>query len=285
MSKITLIIMAVMLIFLTSCHSDYLHLNYTAHHGAVYNQADSSKIAFVASKSAYRQAEGISRFPDGGIPDYLVQDVSLYVLDTKTKTLDKLIDFNDLVDLIGLSATRWKSEIVFKDTMIYYKILPVSDWNLIANWKKNAKDSINIYALKNKFSKCYSISINRKTITVIDSTSFYSLNQKNKEIQQNSLTELNKNLSNIPLADWNLIIQEIYQKSDEEYIEETIYLKNDSKTSRRAVIEQIISKIDKQEIKTLLNKMEEYKNSLEGLEKTEYEIYSKETYKSIQELL
>ncbi|MCK5371281.1 MAG: hypothetical protein KAQ62_22125, partial [Cyclobacteriaceae bacterium] len=69
------------------------------------------------------------------------------------------------------------------------------------------------------------------------------------------------------------------------YIEETIYLKSDGQTTRRAVIEQIISRLDKQEIKTLLNEMNDYANGLEGLEKTEYEYYSKETYDGIQELL
>ena len=95
---------------------------------------------------------------------------------------------------------------------------------------------------------------------------------------------LNIKLDDVPLSYLGLVIQDIYPKTDKQYVRETIYLDIPA-TTRRAVVEQIISKMDKQEIKAILNKMDEYKISLEGLEKTEYEIYSKETYESIQELL
>ncbi|NMB52909.1 MAG: hypothetical protein GX999_11315, partial [Bacteroidales bacterium] len=78
---------------------------------------------------------------------------------------------------------------------------------------------------------------------------------------------------------------EIYPKSDREYIEETIYLRNPSSQTRRAVIEQIIAKLSKAEIELLLEKMDAYKNRLEGLKKTEYEFYSKDTYEQIKALL
>ena len=87
------------------------------------------------------------------------------------------------------------------------------------------------------------------------------------------------------MADWGLMVKDIYPKPDNEYIEETIYLRNGSSVTRRAVVEQIIAKMSKQEIKELLKNMDEYKNSLEGLKRTEYEIYSKDTYEKIQELL
>jgi hypothetical protein len=82
-----------------------------------------------------------------------------------------------------------------------------------------------------------------------------------------------------------LQIMNIYPKSQEKYIEETIYLKNESALSRRAVVEQFVSKLSKHEIKLLLKKMDIYKNSLDGYEKIKYEEYSKETYKQIQALL
>jgi hypothetical protein len=260
-------------------------MNYTVHHGAVYNCTDSEQIAFIASKLAYRQAEGISRLPDGGSPDYLVNEVGLYFLNDETKQINKLCDFNDLVGLIGPSRSNWKSEIVFKDSVIYYQIQPVSDWGLIAKWKKESQDLARISELKKKYSKCYALNVFTKKTFLVDTTYFYSLCKGDKDSYKISLTALNKKLQEIPLADWGLIVQEVYPKSDEEYIEETIYLKNGSKTTRRAVIEQIISKMNKEEINTLLNKMDTFKNKLEGLEKTEYEIYSEDTYQRIQDLL
>ena len=119
----------------------------------------------------------------------------------------------------------------------------------------------------------------------IDTSVFISYYQKHKEANKVDFTFLSNKLSEIPLAEWGLVVKDIYPKSDEDYIEETIYLYNSSPTTRRAVVEQIITKLPKEKIKNLLKKMDEYKNSLEGLEKTEYEVYSKDTYDWIKELL
>lgn len=78
---------------------------------------------------------------------------------------------------------------------------------------------------------------------------------------------------------------EIYPKSKKDYIHETIYLKNTSFTTRRAVIEQIISNLDPTEIRNILDEMEEYQNRLDGIEMTEYQMYSKDTRELLENLL
>ena len=143
---------------------------------------------------------------------------------------------------------------------------------------EEAKDPL---LVKKKYEKCYSININTNEVSMVDTVMFNTLYRKYYKKKDVDLSGLKK----IPLAQFGLLIQDIYPKPDKKYIEETIYLKNKSKISKRAVVEQIISKLDKIEIKALLKKMDDYRNSLEGLEKKEYEIYSEETYKRIQALL
>jgi len=274
----------IIVLSLASCYSDYVHLDYIVHHHPVWND-EHNKIAFFCSKHAYRKATGISAFPDGGIPEYLLKSVGLYVFNTKTKKLAKAVDFTDLTELLGTSRSKWKKKLVFNNSNIYYSIVPLMGWDRYINLARTEEDSLKVLSLKKKYTKAYFFNINEKQVMEIDTQQFISLYQKQTQTSIANLTELNKKLDGVPLSYWGLVIQDIYPKSDKKYIEETIYRQNTSVAARRAVIEQIISKMDKQEIKALLNEMDEYKNSLKGSEKTEYEFYSKETYKIIQELL
>ncbi|HOF16237.1 MAG TPA: hypothetical protein PLF32_06225 [Bacteroidales bacterium] len=261
-------ILAVSMFFsFTSCYSDYLTIDYEVHWGAVWNH-NHTKAAFVASKRAYRPAKGIAAFPDGGTPRYLVEDVGLYVFDYENKSLEELITFNDLANYIGTYRSRWSVTLALSDSMVYYLLSPVSvDWEA---------------SLKEKYEQPRAFNIYTKTDATVDSTVFDNLLIKSEKCD---LTSLNKELAKIPLADWGLKPQEIYPKSDKKYIKETIYLLNPSSKTRRAVVEQIIAKQSKAEIELLLKKMDDYKNSLEGSEKTIYELKSKDTYEQIKALL
>ncbi|MEJ2544254.1 MAG: hypothetical protein P8Y99_09320 [Calditrichaceae bacterium] len=266
---------------MSSCYSDYLTIRYEVHWNARWD-TDSSKITFVASKLAYREAKGVAKFPDGGIPDYLLQDVSLYVFDPQDLKLTNIVNFNDLTRWIGPNRSNWDVNILFVDSLIYYKITPVSDWDFILKRARTAADSSTIYSLQDKYAKSYAINLETKEIKHVDTSYIPTFSEDANDIK---LSQLNDLLSVIPLKEWGLMVQNIYPKPDDEYIEDTIYLYNNSKTTRFAVIEQIISKLKKKEIRDLLNKMDEHRNSLEGLEKSEYEIYSKETYEKIKSLL
>jgi hypothetical protein len=269
------------ILLMSSCYSDYLTIRYEVHWNAKWD-TDSSKITFVASKLAYREAKGIAKFPDGGIPDYLLQDVSLYVFDPQDLKLTNIVNFNDLTRWIGPNRSNWDVNLLFVDSLIYYKIIPVSDWDFILKRARTAEDSSTIYSLQDKYAKSYAINLETKEIKHVDTSYIPTFSEDANDIK---LSQLNDLLSVIPLKEWGLMVQNIYPKPDDEYIEDTIYLYNNSETTRFAVIEQIISKLKKEEIRDLLNKMDEHRNSLEGLEKSEYEIYSKETYEKIKSLL
>jgi len=269
------------LLLLTSCYSEYLHLNYSLHHGACRNN-EGTRVAFIVSKCAYRPAKGIARFPDGGTPDYLLEETTLYIFDREKKEVRKLVDFNGLSEFLGCHRSSWKSKLTYTDSLIYFTVSPVMDWKWHMKEADTHKDSQRVYSLKEKYSRPFVFNEKERIITHTDSSSFFSAHQKDHEVD---FTKFNNQLKEVPLSELDLVVKDIYPKSDKDYIKETVFLRNTSSLSRRAVIEQIISKQSKQKIKGLLREMEEHKNSLEGLEKTEYEIHSEDVYKKIKALL
>lgn len=269
------------LLLLTACHSDYLYLDYKVIYGCYSDETD-TELAFAINTSAYRKAKGIARVPDGGTPRYLYHSIGLFILNTDDHRLTKMVSFNDLIYKNFNLPNAIQTKITVVDTFIYYQITPLTDWDIYLKWCKNSNDSAHIISLKEKYQKQYKVRRYDKKIFGVDSIEFNAVFNKKDPY---SLTKLHKLLDDIPLEKLGLKLDCIYPNTEEEYIEETIYLKNESALTRRAVVEQIISKLSKDEIKALLKKMDAYKNSLDGYEKTSYEQYSKETYKQIQALL
>lgn len=282
--RILIISLTSLSLLLSSCHSEYVCLNYETHPGAQWNNQH-NQIVFFVSRQAFRNAKGIARFPDGGHPDYLLEEVGLYLYNTDCKQLLLLQNLGEVCKIIGSYPSNWKSELKFQDSLIYYHITPLSGWNRYLKMAKNADDSLTIETLRQKYSSSFSVNPATKQVQKSDSASDMDFHEYNSEDHKIGLTDLNGIISVIPMEEWDLKIKDIYNKTDEEYIKETIFLYNSCPLSRRAVIEQIIAKLSSQEIEQLLREMDNYKNSLEGLEKTEYEIYSEDTYNQIRELL
>ena len=281
-TKSGFIILAVIL--LSGCYSEYLSIDYTVHHGAVWN-SDKSCITFVASKVAYRNAKGITRFPDGGIPQYLLEDMGLYIFNVKDSSLAELVNFNDLVSWQSTSRSLWSVDLIFNDSVIYYQITPVTDWNWFITKARSEDRLKQIKSLKQKYNKPYMYNLNTGSVQEEDTLLFREKYQENNANHKADLSHLNKILKKAPLSEWGLNVTDIYPKNDKEYIKETIYNYNKSVETKRAVIEQIIAKKNKQEIEKLLERMDNYRNTLEGLERKEYDIFSADVYKQIEDLL
>lgn len=279
-----ILILAGLILLFTSCYSKYVFIDYEIHHGAVMDETHNSAV-FVASRRAWLSPKGVAKLPDGGIPDYLLQDVGLYVFNFSNRQLRQLTAFDDLTEVLGSYRSKWDVKLAFIDSAVSYLISPANDWSLHMEYAGNHADSLLVSYLKEKYSIPYLFNIKNNAISEIDTSFFQELHKKTAEDNLISLTDLNKHLSEVPLSDWGFIIQEIYPKPAKDYIEETIYLRNNSQMTRRAVIEQIIAKMNKSEIEDLLKKMDEYKNNLEGLKRSEYEIYSKDTYEKIRGML
>lgn len=275
-------ILAGLTLLMTSCYSDYLCLSYDVYHGARWNSRY-TQVVFVASTKAYRRAKGITAFPDGGIPETLVDEAGLYIFDTASLQLSRLVSFTDLA---ALMRNRWMADIAFTDSALHYRIDPASDWELYLGWADTKEDSAQIYRLREKYSKPYVIALPGGHVSETDTSVFLAAYGHNRDNEKAGPTPLNKILPEIPVSCWGLELREIYPKSEREYIEDLIFVaKEGSVLTKRAIIEQIISPMSEQGIREILDRMNEYKNSLGGVEKMEYELYSKETYARIRDLL
>lgn len=276
------IMIAGLSLFLTGCYSDGLFLNYDIYPGARWNN-DHTHVVFVASRQAFRKAKGLSAFPDGGRPKYLVNDVALYLFDPGQKKLTRLVDFNDLA---GVMRNRWRADLSFNDSLIYYRIVPHTDWEFYSKNVDSQTETSHIEALKNKYSRIYAVNPITKILLESDAVTFTKAYEEVKANDTADLTELNKKVSHIPVIQWGLRLQDIYPKSDTHYIDTVIYgSKGGSSLTKRAIIEQIVSQKSVKEIREIIQRMDNYKNRLEGLKKTEYELYSKEAYALMLELL
>ena len=276
------ITLAGLLLLITSCYSEYVTLKYSIHHYPYLNE-NGKKIAFIVSKCAYKPARGIASFPDGGIPEYLLEETSLFVLNTKNNHLKKIKDFNDLSNILGCYRSSWKTSLAYKDSLIYCSVSPVSGWSQYLKAAQTAEDSQKIKNVKERYAKPVVFHEKTKKSCYVDSSIFQSVYQKEKETD---FARVSDPLSEeIPLSEIGLVIQDIYPKSDKDYIKETIFLENSSPVTRRAVIEQIITKLNKKQIRGLLREIEEYENSLEGYEKTKYERNIEDVYRRIKDLL
>jgi len=268
-------------LLLTACHSDYIQLDFRIYNGCYFDQ-DETEIAFLLKTAAFKEASGLSRFPDGGRVKFLRRELALYTYDTRSGRLDYVASFNDLVSDNFNIENSIKTRVTSSDSAIYLKITPTTAWGSYLEWCRSSTDSLYINTLKEKYERGYRIDRRGGNLVGLD---IKELEKAFAGKESYSLTKLNQLIDSLPLSELGLNIIEIYPKTKQEYINETIYLKNPSPLSRRAVVEQIISKLEKKDIEALLDKMDEYKDSLEGYRKTSYEIHSKDTYELIKELL
>lgn len=277
----TRILIVSMAFLFTSCYSELLMMDYKVNSGAVWNN-EHTKVAFVASREAYRHAKGIAAFPDGGQSKYLLEDVGVYVFDCENKSLEQLFTFSDLYRELGMYSIGWDLKLVLTDTTVCYLLFPARGWDQKIESAFSPQNSQYLKSLKEKYEQPYAFHIYNKTVTTIDSTTFNNLLIKSEGCD---ISWLRQQLSEIPLADWGLKLQEIYPRSDRQYILETIHLYNISSKTRRAVIEQIIATKSKAEIESILQEMDDYRKNLEEPWKTLHEIKSKDIYDQIRAFL
>jgi len=272
---------AFLLFAMVSCHSEYVSLDYKIFPDAYCNK-DSSLVAFMATKKAFLKPKGIARFPDGGQSKEIYRKTDLYVFNFKNNKCLNVLHLDDLDLTNGKIPASPKTEISFTDSILFFRIKPATSWEYLMKFARSESDSANIQTLRSIYSKPFVWNFYHQEVWQIDSAEFNSYCSTHNRI---SLTGAYNFVREIPLQDIGLTIMDIFPKSEKDYIEETIYLKNDSKISRKAVVEQIIAKLNKEEIRAILLKMDNHLNSLEGYEKSTYQLYSKDTYEQIQALL
>ena len=98
-----------------------------------------------------------------------------------------------------------------------------------------------------------------------------------------SITNIKELTADISYKEWGFNLNEYWQRSHKEYINDIIRL-NGNLNYRRAIIEEIGQNLNNKKIEKIINRMDSYKNSLDGYEKTKYEFISKETIELLNDL-
>ncbi|UCG28373.1 MAG: hypothetical protein JSV24_03155 [Bacteroidales bacterium] len=99
-----------------------------------------------------------------------------------------------------------------------------------------------------------------------------------------SQTEIKKLTEGITFQEWGLDLATVWPRKRKEYIGDIISL-NGNLNYRKAILEKTGSDMDILAIENIIDQMKEYQNSLEGLERMNYEIFSEETVDLLEKLL
>jgi len=270
---ISIIVTVSLSLLMSSCYTEYISLDYKIKHGAMWNN-DHTQIVFFVSKKAYKAPKGIARFPDGGISKTIYSEVGLYVFDPDNKNLYKALTFDSFP-----SSKRVK--IAHTDYLVYYHF--IIDWEYRLQFAKTGADSQRVYRLREEYAKPFVFNTKTREISNVDTSTFSKVYQKNNKVDYMTL---HHQISEVPLSELGLIIKEIYPKPDKDYINDFIYSsKGGSRLTKRAIAEQIISKLSKEEIRDILKRIDDHKNSLNGFERKSFEINSEDKYELLKKLL
>ncbi len=273
-----ILLVTCLLLFLTSCYSDYLTLNFKIHHSATWND-DQTRVALFITTKAFRAPKGIARFPDGGISKTEFVATSLYIFNPETKAIYK----TDPLESFPVFNYLWDIKMAFSDSLVYYSITPTTSWEERLQNAETKDDSLRIYDLKNKYADPFVFDQRTGEFSTVDSTSFSKVYSEDKRA---ALQALYDQMRELPPSDLGLVLQEIFPKPDKEYINDFIYPSpGGSSLTRRAIAEQIIAPLGEGEIRDILKRIEDYKNGLDDFEKQQYEFYSKDRIELLKKLL
>jgi len=273
--KSGILLVTSLLLFLSSCYSEYLTLNFKIHHSATWND-DQSRVALFITTKAFRAPEGIARFPDGGISKTEFVATSLYIFNPETKAIYK-------TDPLKNFPVRWNIRMAFSDSLVYYSVTPTTAWEDRLQNAETKDDSLRINELKNKYARPFVFDEKTGEISTVDSSTFSKVYSEDKRAGLQSLYDQMKKL---PLSDLGFVLQEIYPKPDKEYINDFIYPSaGGSSMTSRAIAEQIIAPLGEGEIRDILRRIDDYRNSLDDFAKQQYEFFSKERMELLEKLL
>ena len=102
-----------------------------------------------------------------------------------------------------------------------------------------------------------------------------------RKIKQGEIKELTESIS---YREWGLDIAQIWPSKRKEYVRDIVRM-NGNLNYRTAIIETLGKDLDVREIEKILGEMRNYQNTLEGVEKMNYEIFSEETKDLLEKLL
>lgn len=260
----------------TSCYSDYVFLHISPRHEATY-AVDSQYLYFVAAVQAYKKPKGLSAWPDGGTPRYLLNQESLYCLDVAENTLIKLAGFDDVTSVL---YGRWSLSIAVFEETVYYQVTPTTDWEYYLNWAKSSRDSFRVMSLKEKYHGVLGVSFSDSARLKLDTfpvgADYFAISPKDLQVILDSLK----------VVQWGINLKQLSPKRDNAYVHDLItQTKGGSPLTRRAIVEQIVAPMSRKEKRDILEAFELYKSELPVAEQKLYEMQTREAYEIIKSML
>ena len=261
-NKIIFLITGVIsLSFLSSCRSPYLCMSTDYSYKYAWKK-DNSAFAFTAINRLYRMPEGIAKFPDGGKSKTVYFDAALYYFDIRNEKLNRIADFKDFFILYPKKQDYQNLKLAFDDFRIYYKFPDANDFDIQSAKKyvHGKDDSVKLAEAVKNTSKIFVYQANTKeTIKINALPENVSWADKNNIVY---LKDLRKNcLKNITCADWGIVLKSVYPQSDKKYKNYIIYKKG-NELSRNAVLKQVVSHFDENQISKMMDRMTKYKAKL-----------------------
>lgn len=107
-------------VLLQSCYQEVP--NISEDFGAGIHNQDSTEITFIKGFKAYFPPEGVTRFPDGGQPNMLLEKVYLYNYHLSSHQLKVIAELGHLKGF----PSRWKNRIQRRNHWVVYSLTPVS---------------------------------------------------------------------------------------------------------------------------------------------------------------
>ena len=259
---------------LASCYSEYPKFSINVLRDNRLSK-DSSYVSFILFSSAKKSAEGLYAFPDGGQPEILYKNASLFSFDLNKDELSKIHDFGNIL----YSSGRWKSEISYRDSLLILTIAPISGWQ----WELDNNSNKNFPSLEARMNRIFVFHRLGRSIQLSD-TAGVLFRHENDGGKKRKFISLKKRLASIPVLKWGLDVRKIDKRRESQYIGAVIEL-NGNELYRMAIMEQIIENKDCDDIRSVLDEMQKRKNKLTRYEKTSYEIYSKEEIEKLRAIL
>lgn len=100
-------------------------------------------------------------------------------------------------------------------------------------------------------------------------------------VEQGEIKEFTKSVS---FRDWGLDLTKIWPRKQKEYIRDIIRLQGNL-NYRKAILEEIGNDLEADDIEKILDQMTDYQESLDGVDKMNYEIFSEETEDMLKKIL
>ncbi len=281
----SLTILTLSVLSLTSCLTNSITMSYDTLHPAVWNE-EQSEVLFLARSSTFRHRKTyLVSNPKGARGRTIMEDFGLYHLDISSNEVNR-VELLEEVEGFRFRGILWDFQALFKDSLIYYRVNPRSGWDHLLTRARSRRDTLFMQGIIEKYGGIRVIDSDLNNLGLSGHTDFSEIYHGDSIPDNTVPAPLMRDLrNNIPLESLGLVVMEVFPRDPDQYISGVIFGRIRCSVVRRAVFEQLIKPMEPEEIQFLIEKMDEYRESLEEPNKAFYTRFSESLYDSLQALI